>query len=185
MMKLKFKILMLMVMVVIFMADSACAQIDDLEIVHTETQEIVDKEGSVKLRLDWLKRPGEMALTINYNGYLTQEGMVNCYITVNGEAREFITMRQELKNRAQRTRILSFHPTIKEKDVNRLAQLPEDTLVDSLLFRNAPYYKQFGTVNIEIIFFCHSRWDGDSNNNNENYRFSFASPIADFSVDHF
>jgi hypothetical protein len=126
-----------------------------------------------------------MALTIQYNGYLPQEGMGNFYLDINGERREFFTMRQELKNRAQRTRILSFHPTIKDNNVNRLAQLPADTLVDSMLFRNAPYYKQFGNINVEIIFFCHGRWDGDANNNNQNYRFSFASKIADFSVDHF
>lgn len=181
-MNFKQKILIILAGTLIFMVNLASAQIADLEIIHSETQEIIDPEGSVKLRVDWLKSPGEMALTIQYNGYLTQEGMVNCYLRVNGETREFVTLRQELKNRAQRLRILSFHPTIREKKVNRLAELPDDTLVDSLLFRNASYYQQFGPLNIEIIFFCHSRWDGDTNNNNENYRFSFASPIKDFQI---
>lgn len=182
---MKIKISFWLTIFIIFLAATAGAQMNDLEIVHSETREIKDQDGSVKIRVDWLKRPGEMALTITYNGFLTQEGMVNFYMQVNGEQREFVTMRQEMKNRAQRTRILSFHPTKKENNINRLAELPADTIVDQLLFRNAPYYKQFGGLDIEIIFFCHGRWDGDGNNNNQNYRFNFVSNITDFSVDHF
>jgi hypothetical protein len=48
------KIFVLLVGITLFMTDAANAQIDDLEIVHTETQEIVDADGSVKLRIDWL-----------------------------------------------------------------------------------------------------------------------------------
>jgi hypothetical protein len=126
-----------------------------------------------------------MAISVTYNGYLTQEGLANMYLRVNGEDRTFVTMKKELKNRAQKVRIMSFHPVLKVKGVNRLASIPDDTLVDSLLFKNAPYYKQFGDINIELKFFCHGRWDGDGNNNNENYQFSFSSPVDGFSMDHF
>jgi hypothetical protein len=179
------RIMLLVLVAVLLSAVQAGAQMHDLEIVHTETKEIKDQHGSIKIRMDWLKRPGEMVMTIDYYGFLTQEGMVNFYINVNGEQREFMTMKQEMKNRAQRIRVLSFHPTIKDKKINRLAELPNDTVVDRLLFRNAPYYKQFGACEIEIIFFAHGRWHGDSENHNENFRLSFLSPIADFSVDHF
>ncbi len=161
------------------------ARMSDLDIIHSETKTIQDHEGTVSLTVDWLKRPGELALTVEYFGYLTQEGMVNFYISVNGERREFITLRRETDNRAQKIKLLSFHPTKKIENVNRLMKLPEETLVDSLLFRNVPYYKQFGEMTVEIIFFCHSRWDGDGNKNNDNYRFKFQSPITDFAVDHF
>jgi len=177
---------MLMVLVAVLLpAVQAGAQMHDLEIVHTETKEIKDQNGTINLRMDWLKRPGEMLLTVTYYGYLTQEGMVNFYIKVNGEQREFITMKQEMKSRAQRIRFLSFHPTVKDKNVNRLAELPSDTVVDHLLFRNAPYYKQFGSCNVEIIFFANGRWHGDSNKNNENFRVTFESPLSDFAKDHF
>jgi len=179
------KIKILLILMVIIFVSPVGAQMNDLEIVHSETKEIIDQDGIVKIRVDWFKSPGEMALTITYNGYLTQEGLANFYLKINGEQREFLTMRQEMKNRAQRTRIISFHPTIRDKKINRLVELPSDTIVDKLLFKNAPYYKQFGQLDIEIIFFCHGRWDGDGNNNNENYRFSFISDIIDFSVDHF
>lgn len=179
------KIKIILIIMVLFFASVAGAQMNDLETVHTETKEIIDQDGSVKIRVDWLKSPGEMMLTITYNGFLTQEGLANFYLKINGEQREFMTMRQEMKNRAQRIKIISFHPTKRDKKINRLVQLPADTIVDKLLFKNAPYYKQFGTLDIEIIFFCHGRWDGDGNNNNENYRFSFVSDITDFSVDHF
>lgn len=180
-----YKILVLVLVAVLFSAIQAGAQMNDLEIVHSETKEIKDQNGTINVRIDWLKRPGEMALTVTYYGYLTQEGMVNFYINVNGEQREFLTFKQEMKSRAQRIRLLSFHPTVKHKKVNKLAELPEDTMVDHLLFRNAPYYKQFGSCDVEIIFFAHGRWHGDSSKNNENFRISFESPITDFPKDHF
>ncbi|MEW6712118.1 MAG: hypothetical protein AB1403_20025 [Candidatus Riflebacteria bacterium] len=157
----------------------------DLNIVHSQTQKVVDADGEVSVRVDWLERPGEMAITITYYGYLTQEGMANVYLNVNGEAREFLTMKKELKNRAQRLRIISFHPTVVEDGINKLSRIPDDSMVDSLLFKNAPYYQQFGELVIEAKFFCHGRWDGDGNNNNENYRFVFTSPVKGFAMDHF
>jgi hypothetical protein len=180
-----YKIILMLLVSVLFSIGQAGAQMHDLEIVHTETKEIKDRNGTINVRLDWLNRPGEMALTVTYYGYLTQEGMVNFYININGEQREFVTMKQEMKNRAQRIRMISFHPTVKHKKANKLADIPSDTVVDHLLFRNAPYYKQFGDCNIEIIFFAHGRWHGDSSNNNENFRVSFASPITDFPKNHF
>ncbi len=180
-----YKIMLLLLVTVLFAATQAGAQMRDLEIVHTETKEIKDQNGSISLKMDWLNRPGEMALTITYYGYLTQEGMVNFYLNINGETREFVTMKHELKNRAQRIRLLSFHPTVRHKNINRLAELPADTVVDHLLFRNAPYYQQFGSCNIEIVFFAHGRWHGDSCCNNENFRVAFASPLTDFPQNHF
>jgi len=180
-----YKIMLLLLFTVLFTAAQAGAQMHDLEIVHTETKEIKDGNATISLRMDWFNRPGEMALTVTYYGYLTQEGMVNFYINVNGEQREFVTMKQEMKNRAQRVRMISFHPTVKHKKVNKLAEIPSDTVVDHLLFRNAPYYKQFGSCNVEFIFFAHGRWHGDSSNNNENFRVSFESPLTDFPKDHF
>ena len=179
------KIMLLVLLAVLLTAVQAGAQMHDLEIVHTETREIKDQNGTIKLRMDWLNRPGEMALTVTYYGYLTQEGMVNFYININGEQREFLTMKQEMKSRAQRIRLLSFHPTVKDKGVNRLAELPADTVVDNLLFRNAPYYQQFGSCDVEIIFFAHGRWHGDSGKGNDNFRVHFESPITDFLKDHF
>ncbi|HNX74669.1 MAG TPA: hypothetical protein PLM07_06500 [Candidatus Rifleibacterium sp.] len=158
---------------------------NDCDIIHSESKEITDADGTVSIRIDWLRRPGEMAMTITYNGFLTQEGLANFYIDLNGQTRDFITMKQEMKNRAQRIRILSFHPTRRENGINRLVELPENTLVDSLLFRNAPYYEQFGTLNVAVKFFIHGRWDGDGNNNNENYLFSFTSRIKDMPQYHF
>lgn len=184
-MSFRIKLLLLLLVAVLIITGRAGAQMNDLDIVHSETREITDADGTVRVRLDWLQRPGEMAMTITYDGYLTQEGMVNFYLVVNGQTREFSTMKQELKNRAQKIRFLSFHPTIRENNINRLAQLPDNTVVDSLLFRNAPYYQQFGSLNVEVKFFIHSRWDGDSNNNNENFRFSFISPITDMPKFHF
>lgn len=184
-MSFRIKLLILLLVAVLFISGRAGAQMNDLDIVHTETKEITDADGTVKVRIDWLRRPGEMAMTITYNGFLTQEGLANFYLDVNGETREFYTMKQEMKNRAQKIRILSFHPTVRENNVNRLAELPEGTIVDSLLFRNAPYYQQFGPFNVELKFFIHSRWDGDGNNNNENFRFSFTSPITDLPKSHF
>ena len=184
-MKSMFK-LFIMVMVAVFgISFQAYAQMNDFDIIHSEIKEIVDADGVVALRVDWLRRPGEMALTIIYNGFLTQEGMANFYVKVNGETRDFMTLQQEMKNRAQRLRIISFHPTARQQKVNKLIELPAGTVVDSLLFRNAPYYKQFGALDIEIKFFIHGRWDGDGNNNDENYRFSFSSPIFDMPRFHF
>jgi hypothetical protein len=158
---------------------------EDMVTIESQSKTIKDDDGQVTVKLEWLKRPGEMAITVYYNGYLTQEGMANLYICVNGERRNFLTMKKELKNRAQKLRIISFHPTVKKGGINRLARIPEDSLVDGLLFKNAPYYKQFGDVDIELKFFCHGRWDGDGNNNNENYHFKFSSSIKGFVMDHF
>lgn len=157
----------------------------DMKIIESQTKTIKDADGEVTVRLDWLRRPGEMAITVFYNGFLTQEGLSNLYICVNGKQRNFLTMKKELKNRAQKLRIISFHPTEKKDGINRLARIPDDSIVDGLLFKNAPYYKQFGEIDIELKFFCHGRWDGDGNNNNENYHFKFASTVKGFVMDHF
>ncbi|HAE39884.1 MAG TPA: hypothetical protein DCG57_14840 [Candidatus Riflebacteria bacterium] len=180
-----YKILVLVFVAVLFSAIQAGAQMNDLEIVHSETKEIKDSNGTINVRMDWLNRPGEMALTVTYYGYLTQEGMVNFYININGVQREFVTLKQEMKNRAQRIRLLSFHPTVKHKKANKLAELPSDTVVDHMLFRNAPYYQQFGNCDVEIIFFANGRWHGDSSKDNANFRVSFVSPITDFPKSHF
>lgn len=184
-MSFRIKLLILLLVAVLIITGKAGAQLNDLNIVHSETKVITDADGTVRVRIDYLQRPGEMSLTIDYDGFLTQEGMVNFYLMVNGEIREFSTMKQELKNRSQRIRILSFHPTVRENNINRLADLSDGTVVDNLLFRNAPYYQQFGALNVEVKFFIHSRWDGDSNNNNENFKFSFTSPITDMPKFHF
>lgn len=175
----------LLLTALLFVTVEAGAQMNDLDIINSETRDITDADGTVSVRVDWLQRPGEMAMTITYNGFLTQEGLANFYIEVNGEQREFMTMKQELKNRAQRIRIISFHPTCRIENINRLMELPENTIVDRLLFRNAPYYKQFGELNVALKFFIHGRWDGDSNNNNENFRFTFTSPLTDMPKFHF
>ncbi len=184
-MKMLVKIIVLLLVAVLFITGRAGAQMNDLDIIHSETKDITDADGTVSIRVDWLRRPGEMAMTITYNGFLTQEGMANFYIDLNGESRDFMTLKQEMKNRAQRLRILSFHPTRRVNGVNRLIELPENTIVDNLLFRNAPYYQQFGDMNIAVKFFIHGRWDGDSNNNNENFYFTFLSPITDMPKSHF
>lgn len=184
-MKSSFKFFIMALVVIFGISCQAGAQMNDFDVVHSEIKEVVDADGVVAIRIDWLRRPGEMAMTIIYNGFLTQEGMANFYIKVNGETRDFLTLQQEMKNRAQRLRIISFHPTARHRNVNKLIELPAGTIVDNLLFRNAPYYKQFGDLDIEIKFFIHGRWDGDSNNNNENYRFSFSSPISDMPRFHF
>jgi hypothetical protein len=180
-----FKITTMMIFLGLISIEMGFAAMADLNIVQTQFQSVKDADGEVKVRVDWFARPGELAITVNYNGYLTQEGMVNMYISVNGEQREFVTMKKELKNRAQKIRIISFHPVVRENGINKLARIPDDSIVDGLLFKNAPYYKQFGDLNIEIKFFCHSRWDGDGNNNNENYQFCFSSEIDGTAKFHF
>lgn len=157
----------------------------DTDILYSKTKVFEDSRGKITVRLDWLRRPGEMAITIDYFGYLIQEGMANFYLSVNGIQREFLTLKQELPNRTQRIKIISFHPTEKVDGVNRLQTLSDELMLDSLLFRNAPYYKQFGDVQIEIKFFCHSRWHGDANNNDANFNISFSSPIDGYKLDHF
>lgn len=179
------QLLKILVVIMAIYALPGIAATSDLNIIHSQTKTIIDANGKVTVKVDWLERPGEMAITIIYYGYLTQEGLTNLFLSVNGETREFLTMKKELKNRAQKLRIISFHPTVFKDGVNQLAQIPDDTIVDSLLFRKAPYYQQFGELIIEVKFFCHGRWDGDSNNNNENYRFVFNSPIQGTAVDHF
>jgi hypothetical protein len=153
------------------------AAMKDTDVIFSEVRQFVDADGKVEVKLDWLRRPGEMALTVTYYGYLIQEGMVNFYINVNGETREFLTMKKELHNRAQQIKIISFHPTTNDNGVNRLTKLRKDTVVDSLLFKNAPYYSCFGDVNISFIFFANGRWDGDGTKNNENYNFIVKSKI--------
>ena len=184
-MNMHVKIIVLIIFSILILTVSAGAQMNDCDIIHSESKEITDADGTVSVRVDWLRRPGEMAMTITYNGFLTQEGLTNFYIDVNGQTRDFLTMKQEMKNRAQRIRILSFHPTRRENGINRLVELPENTLIDSLLFRNAPYYQQFGTLNVAVKFFIHGRWDGDGNHNNDNYLFSFTSRITDMPQYHF
>lgn len=160
-------------------------QSEDLEPMGVQTHRFVDRDGEVKLTVEWLRRPGEFAVTIEYYGYLTQEGRVNCYLDLNGTRREFITLRESVSDRHQRIRILSFHPTVALGESRGLKKLTSDEVVDYLLFTNAPYYPQFGNVNIEMKFFSHGRWDGDGNNNNENYRISFPCPIKVQAEDHF
>ena len=71
------------------------AAMKDTDVIFSEVKQFVDADGKVEVKLDWLRRPGEMALTVTYYGYLIQEGMVNFYINVNGETREFLTMKKE------------------------------------------------------------------------------------------
>lgn len=158
---------------------------EDLEPIGVQTHRFVDQDGEVRLTVEWLRRPGEFAVTIDYFGYLTQEGRVNCYLDLNGTRREFITLRESVSDRHQRIRILSFHPTVTRGTTRGLKKLTSDEVVDYLLFTNAPYYPQFGTVNIEMKFFSHGRWDGDGNNENENYRISFPCPVRVQAEDHF
>jgi len=144
-----------------------------------------DADGQVKVQMEWLRRPGEFALEIEYFGYLTQEGMVNFFIEINGIKREFVTFKEEMPNRTQKIRILSFHPIINKDGGDQMKQLLNSEQVDYMLFRNAPYYDQFGKVHVEIKFFANGRWDGDSNKSNSNFIFEFDSPIKDFPQDHF
>lgn len=155
------------------------------DVIASQTKSIEDSNGKVSIRVDWLERPGEFALTIFYNGYLTQEGWVNMYLSVNGVDRDFITFRKEDADRTQRIRIISFQPMIAAKGGDQVKKLPVDTTVDYLLFEKAPYYAQFGDLKIEAKFFCNSRWDGDDRNNNGNFVFTFKSPITSFPQDHF
>ena len=157
----------------------------DEAVVAEKTQTIKDSNGEVRVTWQWLARPGEMAVTIDYFGYLTQEGTVNLYLDLNGVKREFLTMQEELPNRIQRIRILSFHPSVNENGVNVLKTLPAADIVDYKLFKNAPYYPQFGKVRMELKFFANGRWDGDANRNNENYLFEFESAVSDRPTDHF
>ncbi|HOY65354.1 MAG TPA: hypothetical protein PLP29_00615 [Candidatus Ozemobacteraceae bacterium] len=161
---------------------------DDEQPLAHRSRTITDRDGEVTVSLEWLRRPGEFALTIDYYGYLTQEGPVNLYLSVNGTQREFVTLPAELENRHQRIRILSFHPTRVTEGARGLRSLARDEAVDYLLFRNAPYYPQFGEVEIEMKFFAHDRWDGDANAGNGNYRVSFACPATkkgETPIDHF
>ncbi|HOT28141.1 MAG TPA: hypothetical protein PLU72_08115 [Candidatus Ozemobacteraceae bacterium] len=153
----------------------------DEEPIGARAHTFVDADGEVSVTVEWLRRPGEFAVTIEYYGYLTQEGMVNCYLSINGISREFITMKEETPARRQRIRILSFHPTVGRG----LRPLGPGEIVDYLLFRNAPYYPQFGKFEIELKFFANGRWDGDGNNSNDNYRAAFDCPLDTPAQDHF
>lgn len=149
-------------------------------------QTIEDNNGIVTVRMEWLTRPGEFALEIDYFGYLTQEGPVNLFLMVNGVTREFLTLKEEMPNRHQRVRILSFHPTTTKKGPNALKKLSSAEMVDYLLFKNAPYYPQFGEVLLEMKFFANGRWDGDGNNSDGNFRFVMKNPLKmSEPVDHF
>jgi hypothetical protein len=158
---------------------------EDLEVISSQIKTISDDNGTVTAKLDWLSRPGELCLSLDYNGFLTQEGMVNFYLVVNGETREFMTMKKEKRNRSQGIRLISFHPTKVTKGINKLAQIPDDTVVDYLLFKNAPYYSFYGEIVIEVKFFIHGRWDGDGNHNDGNFVFKFSNPIKVKPEDHF
>jgi hypothetical protein len=155
-------------------------------VLFTQTQEYADADSRIRVAVDWLARPGELALTIDYYGYLVQEGMVNVYLEVNGVRREFLTCQEALPDRSQRLRLLSFHPTTgTTKGPNMLKKLPGHTMVDYLLFQQAPYYATFGEITVEVKFFAHGRWHGDPRCNNGNFRFTFASPIKGEALDHF
>ncbi len=156
----------------------------DEDPIAVEKKTITDLDGECTVTIEWLRRPGEFALTIDYFGYLTQEGRVNLYLEVNGARREFLTLTEELPNRHQRIRILSFHPMTGKKGPNSLKKLAPVEVVDHLLFQNAPYYPQFGTMQVQVKFFAHGRWDGDSNRNNENFVYEFQSPICAEPNDH-
>ena len=166
--------------IMLFFVSSACyAASQDLVAVGKAGKTIEDTDGKVSVTLEWLTRPGEFALNIEYFGYLTQEGPVNLFLLVNGVKREFLTLKEEMPNRHQRIRLISFHPTTSKAGPNALVKLAKHEVVDYLLFKNAPYYSQFGEVKIEMKFFAHGRWDGDGNRGNENYRFSFKNPMKD------
>ncbi len=157
----------------------------DEDVIASQTLICKDADGEVKVTMEWHRRPGEMSLTIEYFGYLIQEGTVNFYMEVNGTRREFCTFVQRLPSHAQRIRFRSFHPTTADQGVPKLKHLPPGEVVDYLLFRNAAYYPQFGKTRVELKFFAHGRWDGDSNNGNANYVFEFESPVEEKAQDHF
>lgn len=179
---------LMMVLVSIFgLLGNSMANAEPDDIIASEKKTVRDNNGEVTVQLDWLDRPGEFALTIDYFGFLTQEGLANFFLEVNGTRREFLTMREELPDRTQRIRILSFQPLQKRAKAgpNMLKKLPSNTLVDHLLFTNAPYYSQLGNVRIELKFFIHGRWDGDGNQNDGNFRFEFANTRLAELTDHF
>lgn len=177
---------LMMVLVGLFgLLSSYMANAEPDDILASQKDTIRDDNGQVTVQIDWLERPGEFALTIDYFGYLTQEGMANLYLEVNGSCREFLTMREELPDRTQRIRILSFHPLKKKAGPNMLKPLPKSSLVDHLLFANAPYYSELGKIHIEVKFFIHGRWDGDGNNNDGNFVFEFANTQKVQIPDHF
>ena len=185
----KSTIIKIMVVVLVNFMSSAMATVPaaPYQARHFVDKTIKSGDSEVSVRYEWLNRPGEMAVTIDYYGYLIQEGMVNLYLEVNGEAREFVTLRQELPNRKQRIRLISYRPLKEPGKVgsNALLDLGPHEVVDHLLFRNAPYYAEFGEVRVEMKFFAHGRWDGDLSNNNGNYVFSFKSPISGEAAFHF
>ncbi|HNV69654.1 MAG TPA: hypothetical protein PKO06_08160, partial [Candidatus Ozemobacteraceae bacterium] len=111
------------IMVVAFMMSFAAEVMAGLaprdeDPVAVQRKTISDFDGECTVTVEWLRRPGEFALTIDYFGYLTQEGRVNLYLEVNGARREFLTLTEELPNRHQRIRILSFHPMTGKKGPN-------------------------------------------------------------------
>lgn len=158
---------------------------EDAEPIGKRAHTFTDLDGEVTVTVEWLRRPGEFAVTIDYYGYLTQEGRVNCFLDINGTKREFVTLQEEAAGRHQRIKILSFHPTVERGESRGLKPLEPGEIVDYLLFRNTPYYPQFGNVNIEMKFFAHDRWDGDGNKQNGNYTVSFGCPIKVPAEDHF
>ena len=156
----------------------------DTDSIGKASKTIEDSDGQVSVSVDWLARPGEFMVTIDYFGYLTQEGMVNAWMSINGVQREFVTMKVELPNRHQKIRFLSFHPMTGKKGPASLKKLEPSDVVDYLLFRNAPYYPQFGKFILEIKFFANGRWDGNANEGNKNFVFEFNSPVSAIVADH-
>ncbi|MBF0545714.1 MAG: hypothetical protein HQM08_14820 [Candidatus Riflebacteria bacterium] len=133
-------------------------------------------DGAIQVKLDWLERPGEFALTVLYWGPLTQEGNVNLWVNFNGVSRNFLTL-CEMPDRRQMLVIYSFQPTIKSSDGNvQIRELQPWEIVDTNLFQNSAYYKEFGTNSIEFKFFANGRWEGDRKNNNQNWRCVFSPP---------
>lgn len=180
------KVLLMVVCFMMSFSAAATAGIAprDEDPIAVQKKSIADMDGECTVTVEWLRRPGEFALNIDYFGYLTQEGMVNLYLEINGVRREFLTLTEELPNRHQRIRILSFHPMTGKKGPNGLKKLAPVEMVDYLLFQNAPYYPQFGTLQVQVKFFAHGRWDGDGNRGNENFVYEFQSPIQAEVKDH-
>ena len=135
------------------------------------------KGGSVQVRLDWLERPGDFALTIIYWGQLTQAGPVNLWMNLNGVNREMIAL-NEMPDRRQRLTIYSSQPTTTDEEgKTRIRPLEAWERVDPDLFRNAAYYPQFGQNRLEFKFFVNGRWDGDPERDNGNYFCTFQPPV--------
>ncbi|NLM17167.1 MAG: hypothetical protein GX221_05555 [Candidatus Riflebacteria bacterium] len=149
-----------------------------MKVIASETKSIVDNEGTVTLRLEYIE-PREMILSVMYYGYLNNEGPVNFYIDFNGQRREFMTMKTFFEDRRQLLKIISFNPLkIGKNGVPVPIDLPDSVQLDHLLFNNAYFANESGINKIEIKFFANSKWDGDGNRDNANYEFYFACPCS-------